>query len=445
MESSDDESETLVDKRLHASETALEKCRVCKITLRRKNYKAHLKNVHPKEDSDDLSGYSQPKITSMFSGDMIRKKQEVGGRGDLNAGGRQDGGWDDNLVSQGDHSLAVEGVKGDGRVVNVVQDDKICDVEVVEVNESPDMEALLGDDRVAEDEVHESVAAGLKRKADETEDNGNRKGRFKSGDSAFSDTSEVFLINNTNSETLSSDKLNLILEQLQQVKSDLKDLKEAQKKPKKDENIKSNVEDQNSDSKETLMLLLSARSMEEIEGIGFDYDEENCKVKCVLCDDKLASSGDFKYNACDGLVFSGKEKMSRNFINLKAHLKAHILKNKSHCSNLVKEGEKNAAECELFSKNRKAGLNLGRAAAKNYIKGRPYTDYESDILIMKKAGGIVGEINHSRKFPAMFRKSYCRVVNGRVRRFVQTPLKQTGHLPPVAVSADKGTYKGTPR
>ena len=87
MESSDDESETLVDKRLHASETAIEKCRVCKITLRRKNYKAHLKNVHPKEDSDDLSGYSQPKITSMFSGDMIRKKQEVGGRGDLDTGG----------------------------------------------------------------------------------------------------------------------------------------------------------------------------------------------------------------------------------------------------------------------------------------------------------------------------------------------------------------------
>ena len=64
---------------------------------------------------------------------------------------------------------------------------------------------------------------------------------------------------------------------------------------------------------------------------------------------------------------------------------------------------------------------------------------------MKKAGGIIGDINHSRKFPERFRKSVCRVINGRIKNFMKTPLKQTGHLPPVAVSADKGTYKGTPR
>ena len=28
-----------------------------------------------------------------------------------------------------------------------------------------------------------------------------------------------------------------------------------------------------------------------------------------------------------------------------------------------------------------------------------------------------------------------------VRKFLQTPLQQTGHLPPVGISADKGTYK----
>ena len=49
------------------SETAIEVCRFCKLKLRRKNYKAHLKNVHPKENSDDLAGQTQIKITNLFS------------------------------------------------------------------------------------------------------------------------------------------------------------------------------------------------------------------------------------------------------------------------------------------------------------------------------------------------------------------------------------------
>ena len=111
----------------------------------------------------------------------------------------------------------------------------------------------------------------------------------------------------------------------------------------------------------------------------------------------------------------------------------------------MEEKERKAAECESITKNRKAGLNLGRAAMKNFLQGRPYTDHENDVLLMKKSGGIVGDINHSRLFPPKYRKSVCRVVNGRVRQFLQTPLMVTGNLPPVATSADKGTYKGTPR
>ena len=51
----------------HISETAKVTCRVCRISLRRKNYKCHLKNKHPKENADDLSGLSQPKITSLLT------------------------------------------------------------------------------------------------------------------------------------------------------------------------------------------------------------------------------------------------------------------------------------------------------------------------------------------------------------------------------------------
>ena len=78
---------------------------------------------------------------------------------------------------------------------------------------------------------------------------------------------------------------------------------------------------------------------------------------------------------------------------------------------------------------------------KNYHLGRPYSDYEYDVLMLKMSGSVVGELNHSRKFPAVFRSSVCKVVNKRSKNFIQTPLIQTGHLPCVGVSADKGTYK----
>ena len=53
-------------KQLHISEIATVKCRLCATTMRRKNYKAHLKKIHPKANSDDLSGWSQPKILNML-------------------------------------------------------------------------------------------------------------------------------------------------------------------------------------------------------------------------------------------------------------------------------------------------------------------------------------------------------------------------------------------
>ena len=304
----------------------------------------------------------------------------------------------------------------------------------------------------------EKQGAAFKSKVDEDK---SRK-RFKSGDSGFSDTAtadDVFDSNCGFGEADPGDtekecsKLDLILKELTDLKQEMKEFKSSRTVFRETE-LQPGVEEQNSpEVKETLMLLQVSRSMEEIQGIGFEYDEENEKVRCKLCERKPGSvpntptniSGEFRYSLAAGLSFDENEKLSRSFINLKAHLKAHILRSKSHCLSLMEEKERNAAECELVSKNRKAGINLGRAAMKNFIQGRPYTDFENDVLLMKKSGGNVGDINHGRKFPAMYRKSVSRVVNGRVRKFIMNPLKATGHLPPVAVSADKGTYKGTPR
>ena len=96
---------------------------------------------------------------------------------------------------------------------------------------------------------------------------------------------------------------------------------------------------------------------------------------------------------------------------------------------------------KLQSKNRKAGLNLGNICIKNYKLGRPYTDYETDVLLLEKSGAQVGELNHSRKFPAAFRPCVQKAVTKRLCKFLSTPLESTGHAPPLALSADKATYK----
>ena len=66
----------------HISESATVTCRVCRIRLSRKNYKAHLKNIHPKENPNDLSGLSQPKITSLLTSSHSRRSTVVPQLGD---------------------------------------------------------------------------------------------------------------------------------------------------------------------------------------------------------------------------------------------------------------------------------------------------------------------------------------------------------------------------
>ena len=83
----------------------------------------------------------------------------------------------------------------------------------------------------------------------------------------------------------------------------------------------------------------------------------------------------------------------------------------------------------LKSKNHLAGINLGSICMNNYILGRPDIDYENDVVIVKKSEGVVGELNHSRVFPSAFRPSITNVIHGRVKKFLETPMVQTGHLP----------------
>ena len=477
----------------HVSEKVTVKCRLCKIVLRRKNYKAHLKAVHPKDDPDDLSGWRQNKIDSMFGSSALSKPvSRIGSQASSNAGK----GYPlsvsppiSSSVSELEESSLPSSSTGSsvfrstgsalGGSIKMVSGKALEDTtDAEDVGHEFEQEVQSDFEDLAIDDVNQDFLCRYDQDGHkspysteefEPEPTGNdapskrglgvedefggpaRKKRMGSGDSAFNEPASM---------DPSDAKFDQILyhlqkqqQQLYKFENDLENIKNTRKPLSDNDNIVTKDETKTED-KEIIMLLVSSRSMEEIEGLGFEYDAENCKLKCVVCDSKNVTensdkagvaSGEFQYKPSDGLVFTTKEKLSRSFINLKAHLKVHILKNKLHCSSLAERNKLDAAECEAYSINRKAGMNLGRAAVKNYILGRPYRDFENDVLIMKKSGGIVGELNHSVKFPAKFRGSVCKVVNSRVRKFVTTPLKQTAHLPPVALSADKGTFKGTPR
>ena len=141
------------------------------------------------------------------------------------------------------------------------------------------------------------------------------------------------------------------------------------------------------------------------------------------------------------MSFSDNEKLPDIFRNLKKHVKSHLKKSKTHINNLNLELEKQNEEKRRKGKNYEAGMNLGRLSMKLYLMGRPYTDYEYDVLNLKQDKIEVGHMNHSRKFPAAFRPHVHTVVKTQLTKFLTSKLPQTGHRPPLALSADKATYK----
>ena len=53
---------------------------------------------------------------------------------------------------------------------------------------------------------------------------------------------------------------------------------------------------------------------------------------------------------------------------------------------------------------------------KLFLRGRPYTDYEDDVILHYMNGVAVGELKHSRKSPVAFRPFLCTVITQRVKK-----------------------------
>jgi hypothetical protein len=77
----------------------------------------------------------------------------------------------------------------------------------------------------------------------------------------------------------------------------------------------------------------------------------------------------------------------------------------------MEEIEKQQNSAKRKGNNHEAGMNLGRACMKLYLRGRPYTDYEYRVFNLQQAKAKIGHLNHSRNFPALFRPHVYTVVN----------------------------------
>ena len=365
-------------KQPYLSETLKIRCRVCKSLILRKNYKSHLTSEHPEENSSDLTPHGQTRISFFTDTKKASKDVTVGEKRTKDLPGQN---------------------QLDRKVPNKVSKPSDAAEQCEEVPCPPPHNIERSTSAVS---VHSIT------------------------------------------EPADQDKLDKIIAKIDNLQQHVEQIQKcnvaAVSVPK---NVKDSDEMTN---KEIQNVILVARSLKELETLGFEYNAEKGQLLCTVCDPKSIEGlsnevGAFAYNQDLGAEFDEEEYLPRAFVNLKKNVKRHCTDGKQHKEKLKLEEERKKEEKKLKTLNQEAGMNLGRVCMKLFTKGRPYVDFEEDVLLMKKAGAKIGELNHSRLFPAAFRPFVSKAVDKRVKRFLSERLQQTGHLPPVNITADKATYK----
>ena len=189
-----------------------------------------------------------------------------------------------------------------------------------------------------------------------------------------------------------------------------------------------------------------ARSFKDLKELGFSFHESKGYFLCDICskfDSEKTPKITFEYNGPK--EFTEKEKVLRQFINLKKTLKRHLTTSINHKECLMKNSKTEEEKVKTTSINEEVGMRIGRNCYFLFYKGRPYIDFEDMILLQDLNGLYVGDINHSRKFPASYRPFVCNEVMDRVRNYLNSALQQTGFKPPINIAFDKATYKHRPR
>ena len=163
----------------------------------------------------------------------------------------------------------------------------------------------------------------------------------------------------------------------------------------------------------------------------FQFDEEKQCLCCNTCEAEFKYTGQHEFK---------DETLTMAFRNLKKNVKAHLL-SKKHLHKLDEMKQEKEKKKVFVSRNRQAGFNIGRLVFKNIRLRQAKRDFEIDILLTSRAGGEVGNINHSSEFVSRLRPFLADAVRGCKRSFFSTPKMQTGFLPCGCLSFDGATYK----
>ena len=139
-----------------------------------------------------------------------------------------------------------------------------------------------------------------------------RKRRFESGDSAFEEQEEGGTTPKRAKESSDDHKIDFLIEEVATLKCKIMELASA-----KDEKVvKKNFQEE--DEQDVIKNLFWAKSIGDIEELGFVYSEDEKKLVCRICQD--AEYGEFGYDTTEETNFEDK-KMGRKFVNLKKSIK----------------------------------------------------------------------------------------------------------------------------
>ena len=134
------------------------------------------------------------------------------------------------------------------------------------------------------------------------------------------------------------------------------------------------------------VLLVSAKSLQEIKNLGYLLFSEEMMMKCPLCPETK-----FKFDEKCFEDFNDKDKQQPPaFRSLKKSLKRHLNSIQHKINSNVQNQNKEESE-KIYSLNMKAGMICGRVAYHNLRRGRPVRDYEEDLLILKLSGAQIGQ------------------------------------------------------
>jgi hypothetical protein len=135
-----------------------------------------------------------------------------------------------------------------------------------------------------------------------------------------------------------------------------------------------------------------------------------------------------------------KSSLPRKFRNVKKTLNFH-LQTSVHQLAVSWQEKKDSLFLAERKASESAGMALGRIVYGLLYRGLPYSNFPMEVLIAAKNGATVGDINHSSAFVPAFGKACAEVLVLKKKKFMLTPLKATGRLPPAAFGCDKMTEK----